>query len=119
MPEWIIDADHSVAAFSIRHMMIANVRGQFNKMSGFININKDDITKSSMELKIDVASITTGIQKRDDHLRSAEFFDVDKFPEMTFNSKSIVLTGINNAKATGDLTIHGVSNEIVFDVTFL
>ena len=119
MPEWIIDADHSVAAFSIRHMMIANVRGQFNKMSGFININKDDITKSSMELKIDVASITTGIQKRDDHLRSADFFDVDKFPEMIFKSKSIVLTGLNNAKVTGDMTIHGLTNEIVFDVTFL
>jgi polyisoprenoid-binding protein YceI len=119
MSEWMIDADHSVAAFFIRHMMIANVRGQFNKMSGFININEDDITKSSMELTIDVASITTGIQKRDDHLRSADFFDVDKFPEMTFKSKSIVLTGINNAKITGDMTIHGVTNEIIFDVTFL
>ncbi len=119
MPEWIIDADHSVAAFSIRHMMIANVRGQFNKMSGSININEDDMTKSSIELTIDVASITTGIQKRDDHLRSADFFNVDKFPEITFKSKHIVLTGINNAKVTGDLKIHGATNEIVFDVTFL
>lgn len=116
MPKWIIDSDHSVASFSIKHMMIANVRGQFNKMKGEIRIHEEDITKSSIEMTIDVNSIITGIQKRDDHLRSADFFDATKYPYMTFKSKRIIQTGINGVKVIGDLEIHGITKESSLDV---
>ena len=118
MTKWTIDPDHSVAAFSIRHMMVAHVRGQFNQMSGTILRDEDDATKSSMEMTIDVNSITTGIKKRDDHLKSEDFFDAAKHPSMTFKSSKVVLTGLQRAKVAGDLTIHGVTRPVTFDVEF-
>src|SRR5512137_2584370 len=103
MARWILDPDHTVAAFSIVHMMIAHVRGQFNKISGTIDYDPMNINTSSVELVIDVASIYTGIRKRDDHLRSSDFFDVHTCPTMSFNSTRIESTDDNLVQVTGDL----------------
>jgi polyisoprenoid-binding protein YceI len=112
MARWIVDPDHTVAAFSIVHMMIAHVRGQFNKISGAIDYDPLNINSSTVELVIDVASIYTGIQKRDDHLRSSDFFDVEKCPAMSFKSTRIELTDDNLVQVTGDLQIHGRTHRI-------
>jgi polyisoprenoid-binding protein YceI len=112
MARWIVDPDHSVAAFSVVHMMIAHVRGQFNKISGTIYYDPLNINASSVELVIDVASIYTGIRKRDDHLRSSDFFDVDTCPAMSFKSTRIESTDNNLVQVTGDLQIHGKTRRI-------
>ncbi|MEW6117085.1 MAG: YceI family protein [Nitrospirota bacterium] len=118
MSKWMIDPDHSVAAFAIRHMMIAFVRGQFNKITGTIQFDPEDITRSSVEMEIDVASLTSGIKKRDEHLLSADFFEVEKYPKITFKSMGIEKTGTNSGKVTGDLTIHGVTRSVTLEVSF-
>ena len=118
MSNWVIDPDHSVASFSIRHMMIAHVRGQFNKISGTVYFDPSNIMNSSVDLTIDASSIITGIQKRDDHLRSTDFFDTDNYPDISFKSKRINSVDGNKAKATGDLTIHGMTHQVDVDVEF-
>ena len=118
MARWILDPDHSVAAFSVVHMMIAHVRGQFNKISGTVYFDPLNINASSVELVIDVASIYTGIQKRDDHLRSSDFFDVDKCPTMSFKSTRIESTNDNLVQVTGDLQIHGITRRITVPARF-
>jgi polyisoprenoid-binding protein YceI len=113
---WEIDAAHTSAQFAIRHLMVSTVRGDFRKVSGNVNLDDQDVTKSTVDATIDVASINTGIAKRDDHLRSAEFFDVAKYPAMTFKSKKIEKgSGEGNYKITGDLTLRGVTKEVVLD----
>src|SRR6185369_12192504 len=84
---WTIDPDHSNVGFKVRHLMVSNVKGNFDKHTGAVELNDKDITKSSVEVTIDTNSINTNVQKRDEHLRSAEFFDVAKYPTMTFVSK--------------------------------
>lgn len=113
---WEIDPAHTSAQFAIRHLMVSTVRGDFRKVSGKINLDDQDVTKSTIEATIDVASIDTGILKRDDHLRSPDFFDVAKHPSMTFKSKKIQKGASDgNYKITGDLTLHGVTKEVVLD----
>ena len=118
MTKWIIDPDHSGAAFSVRHMMIANVRGQFCKVGGTVYFDPVDIINSSIELFIDASSIFTGIQKRDEHLKSADFFDVDKYPAISFTSTRIHSVNGNKAQVIGDLTIHGITRQITVSVEF-
>ena len=118
MAQWIVDPDHSVAAFSVRHMMIANVRGQFNKIAGSIYFDPLNIDNSAVELTIDVSCIYTGIQKRDDHLRSPDFFDIDRYPTISFTSTRINSVDSNNAKVSGNLTIHGITRQIIVPVEF-
>jgi polyisoprenoid-binding protein YceI len=118
MSKWGIDPDHSVAAFVVRHMMVANVHGQFNKIKGAIHFDHNDIPNASVELSIDVSGIYTGIQKRDDHLRSPDFFDVEKYPYMTFKSTKTDMTEKNCLKVFGDLTIHGITKQIAIDVAY-
>ena len=118
MTKWTIDPDHSGAAFSVRHMMIANVRGQFCKVGGTVYFDPLNITSSSIELSIDASSIFTGIQNRDDHLKSADFFDVDKYPAITFISTSVHSVNGNKAQVSGDLTIHGITRQITVSVEF-
>lgn len=113
---WRIDPDHTNIQFTVRHMMISNVKGVFHKFNGQFEIDDKDITGSKASAVIDVASIDTGIEKRDEDLRSPNFFDMAKYPTMTFTSKKIVRTGANRFKMTGDLTIHGVTRKVVLDM---
>jgi polyisoprenoid-binding protein YceI len=113
---WNIDPDHSNIGFKVRHLMVSNVKGSFDKYSGTVDIYDKDITKSKVEVTIDTNSINTNVQKRDEHLRSADFFDVAKFPTMTFVSKKVAKAGNGKLKVTGNLTLHGVTKEVVLDV---
>ncbi len=112
---YTIDGAHSKAQFSIRHMMVSNVRGEFSKMQGTIDYDEKNPEAIRIEATIDVASINTGEPKRDEHLKSADFFDVAKYPVITFRSKSARKTA-NGLAVTGDLTMHGVTREVVLQV---
>lgn len=113
---WNIDPDHSNVGFKVRHLMVSNVKGSFDKHSGVVDINDQDITRSKVEVTIDTASINTNVKKRDEHLRSADFFDVVKYPVMTFKSKKVAKSGKETLKVTGDLTLHGITREVILDV---
>src|SRR5664279_3624916 len=104
---WNIDPDHSNIGFKVRHLMVSNVKGSFDKYTGTVEINDKDITKSKVDVTIDTNSVNTNVQKRDEDLRSANFFDVAKFPTMTFVSKKVVKAGQDKLKVTGYLTLHG------------
>jgi len=108
-----------VAAFIVKHMMITDVHGQFNSIKGTVRFDPSDITGTSIELEIDAAGIFTGIKKRDDHLKSREFFDVGKYPVITFRSAKCEITAFNGCKVTGDLTIHGITKPLTAEVEFL
>lgn len=112
---WQIDTTHSSANFSIKHMMIAKVHGGFEKLSGTLQLDAADLTKSSIQASIEAASINTREAQRDAHLKSADFFDVEKYPTLDFKSTKIEKDG-DDLKVTGQLTIHGVSKEVVFQV---
>jgi polyisoprenoid-binding protein YceI len=114
-----IDKSHSSIAFSVRHMMFARVRGTFSKWETTVNIDDKDLSKSTVEVTVDVASIETGDAQRDTHLRSADFFDVEKQPKMTFKSKRVEAAGKDHWKVTGDLTIRGTTKEVALDVESL
>ena len=114
---WNIDTQHSQVEFSVRHMMISKVRGHFDTFEGSIKADPNDAASGIVEGTIDVASIDTKEQQRDDHLRSGDFFDVENFPKITFKSTNIEAAGDNAYKVTGDMTIKGVTKEVVFDVT--
>jgi polyisoprenoid-binding protein YceI len=114
--QWQIDPAHSAAHFSVRHLMISNVRGEFTKLSGSAVINPADPAKSSVEITIEAASINTREPQRDEHLRSADFFDVANHPTLTFRSKRVEALGAENFRLIGDLTIRGVTKEVTFDV---
>ena len=113
-----IDPVHSTIGFKIRHL-VANVTGRFTDVSGLITVDPDHPEASSVEATIKVASIDTTSAMRDKHLKSPDFFDVDKFAEMTFKSKSVKQLDKETADVTGDLTIHGVTKEVVLNVKFL
>jgi polyisoprenoid-binding protein YceI len=112
---WNIDSDHSSAGFKVRHLMVSNVKGNFTKIQGTVHIDDQDITKSSVNVTIDTASIDTGVAKRDAHLRSPDFLDVAKYPTMTFVSTKVAKGG-SGLKVTGNLTLHGVTRPVVLDV---
>ena len=116
MATWNIDPDHTVAEFVVRHMMACNVHGQFNRIAGVLNFDPGGVAAASLEVEIDVAGLYTGIDRRDNHLRSPDFFDVEKYPKITFKSTNVEQTGSNRSKATGDLTIHGITRSVVLDV---
>ncbi|MBV9074201.1 MAG: YceI family protein [Acidobacteria bacterium] len=113
--EWQIDPNHTTVAFTVRHMGISNVHGHFGKVSGSANIDDSDMTKSSVNATIDTASVDTGVQMRDNDLRSPNYFDAQQFPTITFKSKSVTKNG-DKLKIVGDLTIHGVTKEVTLDV---
>lgn len=114
--EWQIDPAHSAAHFSVRHLMISNVRGEFSKLSGKVILDSADLTRSNVEVSLETASVNTREPQRDEHLRSADFFDVANHPLMTFQSRRIEAEGPENFKLTGDLTIRGITKEVTFDV---
>jgi polyisoprenoid-binding protein YceI len=113
---WNIDADHSNIQFKVRHLMVSNVKGVFGKVQGTVDIDDKNIAKSKVAVTIDTESINTGVIKRDEHLKSADFFDVAKFPTMTFVSTKVAKNGKDKLKVTGDLTLHGVTRPVQLDV---
>ena len=113
---WQLDPAHTAAQFAVRHMGISTVRGNFTKLSGRVQYDPSDPTKSSIEVTIDAASVDSRVEMRDNDLRSPKFFDVAKFPTITFKSKRVETAGTGKLKVTGDLTIHGVTKEVVLDV---
>lgn len=114
--EWKIDPAHSSAQFSVRHMAISTVRGAFSKVNGTIVLDDKDITKSTVDVTIDVSTVDTREPGRDNDLRSDKFFDVAHFPTMTFKSKKVEQVTTGKLKVTGDLTIRGTTKEVVLDV---
>jgi polyisoprenoid-binding protein YceI len=113
---WNIDPIHSVAEFKVKHMMISNVKGQFTGVSGVLSLDESDAAKSRVEATIDAASINTRDPQRDGHLKSADFFDVEKFPTLSFKSTRVERNGDGEVAVSGDLTIHGVTRRVEFAV---
>jgi polyisoprenoid-binding protein YceI len=114
--KWQIDSSHSSANFSVRHMMIAKVHGGFQKLEGTLTYDTKNPSNSHLDVEIDVSSIDTRDSQRDAHLKSADFFDVEKFPKITFRSKRIEHAGDDSLKLVGDLSIHGVTKETTLTV---
>ncbi|CAN7336624.1 YceI family protein [Peribacillus frigoritolerans] len=116
--KWIVDPTHSAIEFSVKHMMIAKVKGSFNKFEASILANPSDLTTAEIDFTVDVASIDTRNADRDNHLRSADFFDVEKNPTLTFKSTKIVKTDEDEYDVTGNVTLNGVTQEETFSITF-
>ncbi|AGA56722.1 hypothetical protein Theco_0509 [Thermobacillus composti KWC4] len=116
--KWAVDTMHSSIDFSIRHMMIAKVKGSFNQFEASIEADPNDLTTADIAFSVDVASVDTRNADRDAHLRSADFFDVENHPKMTFKATKIERTGDGEYEVTGDLTIRGVTRSETFKVTF-
>jgi polyisoprenoid-binding protein YceI len=114
---WEIDPSHTEIGFSVKHLMISTVRGRFSGVKGSVFLDSQDVSRSSAEVEIDASTIDTREEKRDGHLRSADFFDVEKYPAITFRSRRIESLGGNRFRVTGDLTIRDVTREIVLDAT--
>lgn len=113
---WNIDPAHSTAEFKIRHMMISNVKGHFSGITGSLMLNEADVTRSAVDASIDVASLNTREPQRDAHLKSADFFDAEKFPNLSFKSTRVTRDAQGELLVTGDLNIHGVTRSVVFAV---
>src|SRR5437764_1412747 len=113
---WEIDPNHTTSQFSVRHLGISTVRGVFEKTAGTVVYDAADPAKTQIEATLDVSSVNTRIDRRDNDLRSPNFFDVAKYPTITFKSKKAEVESQGKLKVTGDLTIHGVTKEVVLDV---
>ncbi|BCL78931.1 polyisoprenoid-binding protein [Ktedonobacteria bacterium brp13] len=115
---WEIDAIHSQAAFAVRYMMISTVKGRFKGLQGKLALDKEHLERSRVEAEVDVASIDTGDSSRDTHLRSPDFFDAEKYPTMTFKSTKVEAAAEDGYRVTGDLTMHGITREVIFVVVY-
>jgi polyisoprenoid-binding protein YceI len=115
MAKWIIDSDHSCAAFAIRHMALAHVRGQFNRIGGTIHFDPFNRSHVSVEVDIDVASVNTGIKKRDEHLLTSDFFDGIKYPTITFKSSKVEFLDGMRCLVSGNLTMHGAIRPVTLE----
>lgn len=113
---WTIDPSHSSATFTVRHMMVSNVNGSFGKMEGTVDFDGKNIAGIKANAKIDTTTITTNNEKRDAHLKSADFFDVAAHPTVTFVTKRAEAAGVGEFRLIGDLTLRGVTKEVVLDV---
>lgn len=116
MSQYEIDPAHSRAHFKVRHLMVSNVRGEFSKVSGSVTYDPADLASAKLEASIDATTVNTSEPQRDEHLKSPDFLDAAKYPVITFVSKSFAKTGADTLKVTGDLTIHGVTKEVVLNV---
>ena len=114
---WDIDTAHSTIEFIAKHMMVTNVRGRFTTFSGDAHLDEEHPEQSRVDVTIDLASLTTGAEARDNHLRSADFFDVAKSPTATFHSTKVERRGEDRLLVTGDLTIRGITKPVTLDVT--
>jgi polyisoprenoid-binding protein YceI len=113
--EWAIDGSHSRVGFSVSHMVVSSVSGRFKQFSGKVELDDANLTKSQVDISIKTESVDTDDAKRDEHLRSPDFFDAKKFPTLSFKSTKITKAGGKKYKLTGDLTIHGVTKPVVLD----
>ena len=113
---WKIDPVHSNAQFKVKHMMISNVKGEFTALNGSLEFDNENIANSQVEAAIDATSISTRDPQRDAHLKSADFFDVEKFPALTFKSTKVAKQSGGELQVTGDLTIHGVTKSITVKI---
>lgn len=111
---WELDVTHAELGFKVRHMMVSWTKGKFDRFSGVLELDEHDVTKSKVSVSIDVASVNTNVKDRDDHLRGPDFFDVEKFPKITFASRRFEKVG-ERLRVTGDLTLHGVTKQVVLD----
>lgn len=118
MTKWALDPAHTDVDFSIRHMMISKVKGAFESFSAEIEADPTDLTTAAITFTVDLESINTRNTDRDNHLRSADFFNVEETPKLTFVATSIVKTGENEYEMTGDVTLHGITRAETFDVTY-
>ena len=116
---WQIDSSHSGIQFTVRHLVIAKVRGQFSRWTGALEAPGSDFARAFLDVVIDASSIDTGVTDRDAHLRSADFFDVERYPEITFKSTGVTQTGADRLRVDGALTIKGVTREAALDVEVL
>jgi polyisoprenoid-binding protein YceI len=119
MATWKFDSAHSSVTFAVRHMMVTTVRGQFQGVTGSIELDPANPAAASVEASIDATSISTGVADRDNHLRSADFLDAANFPVITFRSTSVEPTADNGARITGDLTIRGTTRPVVLNAEYL
>jgi len=115
---WNIDKNHSTIGFSIDHMVVSEVDGKFDDFDGSLTASKDDLTDATISFSAKTASINTANERRDGHLKSADFFDAEKFPELSFKSTSFDKVSDGKYKMTGDLTMHGVTKSVSLDVKF-
>ncbi|MBX3129353.1 MAG: YceI family protein [Polyangiaceae bacterium] len=115
---WNIDTTHSGISFSVRHLVFAKVRGRFAQWSGAVRLDPTDLTRSTVEVEIEAASIDTGVADRDTHLRSADFFDVERFPKLRFRGTAVEQSGAEQYRLRGELTIRDVTREVVLDVEY-
>jgi polyisoprenoid-binding protein YceI len=114
--KWDIDHAHSSIDFTVRHLLVSKVRGRFTKWTGELQIDEQDLTRSRVDVDIDVASVDTHEAQRDAHLRSGDFFEADKHPRIVFKTKRVEDKGKDHLAVTGDLTIRGTTHEVVLDV---
>lgn len=114
---WEFDTGHTEIRFKVKHLMVSSVNGSFGKFTGTVEYDEKDVTRSKVEVTVDVRSISTGIDQRDDHLRSPDFFDAAKHPSMTFRSTKVEKAGKDSLRVLGDLTIRGVTKPVVLNVT--
>ena len=115
---WNIDSAHTEVNFSVRHMMISNVRGQFQKLSGTVEFDEQNPANTTVDVQIETASVNTKDEKRDGHLRSPDFFDAEKYPYLAFKSKRVDVKDSTHAILYGDMTIRNITHEVVLDVEF-
>jgi len=113
---WQVDPNHTNSQFAVKHLGISTVRGQFMKTTGQIQLDEKDVTKSQVEVTVDTTTLDTRVTARDNDVKSPNYLDVAQFPTMTFKSKSVTSAGEGKLKLTGDLTLHGVTKEVTFDV---
>jgi polyisoprenoid-binding protein YceI len=112
---WQLDDGHTHIGFTGRHMMVATVRGEFEKFSGTVEFDEHDLTRSKVNIQIEAASVNTHNTQRDDHFRSADFFEVERYPSITFKSKRVIMHDANHGQLIGDLTIRNITREVVLD----
>ncbi len=118
MAQWNLDTVHSSVNFSVRHMVISKVRGHFTQWSGTLDFDEAQPQAAKLEVKVQTASVSTNDPQRDGHLKSADFFDVEKYPEMTYKSSAVEVVDKNHFRVQGQLTLHGVTKPVTLDVEY-
>jgi len=118
LPSWGVDLVHSSVGFTVRHLVVSKVRGKFARWTGTILMDEHDLSRTQVDVTIEPASVDTGVEQRDNHLRSADFFDVEKYPTMAFKSSRVEKAKDGSLRLFGDLTLHGVTRPVTLEVEF-